>query len=208
MPINQFTAEIGRNVIFSLTAISCNAGVITDPAASTFKQDLSRMYNATTGVHVAFGHLERATISITPMQEEISSADSLTAHYETWKHDWELGLIGIRQVGAEKAVGLPDDSAGAGAINPLTEIMGMIVGANAFGVRNLLAKVEVATPDRIWTFYGTLGPYRWDYSGPRGSDSLSLRPIDIGTANPTYLLNPASLLAADEEAAAEEAAAA
>lgn len=203
MAIKQFTAEIGRNVQFSLTAISCNAGVITDPAAATFEQFLSRQYNATPpGLQIAFGHLERATISITPMQEEISAADSLVAHYETWKHDWELGMIGIRTVGAEVTVGLPDDATGNGAVNPLTEIMGMIVNATAFGTRNLLGKVKIATVDRLWTFYGTFGPYRWDYSGPRGSDSLSLRPIDIGNANPTYEINPASLLAADEEAAA------
>lgn len=187
---DQFTAEIGRNVQFVLTAITCSSGTITDPATGTFPQNLTRLVDPADGDHIAFGHLERATVAITPMQEEISTSDSLVAHYETWKHDWEVGLIGIRQVGAVLPVGLPDPDPGPGALNPLTEFIMQAVGANSFAVRNRLVKLEIETLDRIWTFWGTMGPYRWDYSGPRGSDSLSMRPIDIGSANPTYVINP------------------
>ena len=183
---DQFTAEIGRNVQFVMTALTCDAGTLTDPEAGTFAQNLSRMINETTGAHIAFGHLERATIAINPMMEEVSAADSRNAHYEPWKMDWEVGLIGIRQVGAILPVGLPADTAGAGAVNPLTEIMLQAIGSGA-GSPNRKVKLVIESVDRIWTFYGSLGPYRWDYSGPRGSDSLTLRPIDIGDPNPTYV---------------------
>jgi hypothetical protein len=183
----QFTAEIGRDVSFIITAMTCTEGVL-DAETGTFPQHLSRLVTLATGVQTGFGKLERATVSITPMQEEVSTADSLVAHYETWKHDWELGLIGIRQLGPVSAVGLPTTD----AVNPLTEIIMQAVGAITPVPRRRLAKVEITTFDRIWTFHGSLGPYRWDYSGPRGSDSLTLRPIDIGAANPTYVINPAA----------------
>jgi hypothetical protein len=176
----QFTAEIGRDVSFIITAMTCTAGVI-DVEAGTSPQHLSKVLGAGS-VQIGFGKLERATISITPMQEEISAADSLVAHYETWKHDWELGLIGIRQLGPISPVGLPVGD----AVNPLTEIIMQAVGAVTPVPRRRLAQVEITTFDRIWTFVGSLGPYRWDYSGPRGSDSLTLRPIDIAAANPIY----------------------
>lgn len=188
MPIEQFTAEIGRHVQFVMTAITCNLGVIVDPETGTFAQHLSAQRNESTGVQTAFGHLERATISINPLMEEISTADSLTASYEPWKTDWELGLIGIRQVGDILPVGLPT----AGALNPLTEIMLGAVGAADPVIHARRVKLLIETIDRIWTFYGVLGPYRWDYSGPRNNDSLTLRPFDIGQPNPTYVINPIS----------------
>src|SRR4029450_4141214 len=149
--------------------MTCTAGVV-DVETGSSPQHLSRLLSG--GVQVGFGKLERATISITPMQEEISAADSLVAHYETWKHDWELGLIGIRQLGPLSPVGLPVGDAG----NPLTEIIMQAVGAVTPVPRRRLAQVEITTFDRIWTFVGSLGPYRWDYSGPRGSAPPPLRP--------------------------------
>jgi hypothetical protein len=183
--VQQLVPELARDSNFLLRAmdldISAGAttGLIT-AAAGMQDQHLSRQMDGS-GVQTAFGHLAEADLMMRFEEENIRAADAVHANWTDIALDWELGLLGVRQIGQSKDLGIND-----AWVNPLTEIMFEYL-QNAWGnptKKQRRVQCIFTSFDRRFTFTGKISGHTWRYRRAENNDNLVLKCVDIGGPNP------------------------